>query len=141
MLPINCERCHKVFQPTANQKECPTCKQADELDFRRIKDYLYDHPGATASEVATVLNVSMRVIKFYLKEERLEIIGKNNNFLECENCAKPIPTGHYCPACLQEFHNKTLAMNSEAAANYKRMNPEKFPDEWSLRFVTKSKKR
>ncbi len=99
MLPINCVRCHRVFEPAAGEKLCPICHEEDENSYRRIREYLYDHPGATAAEVANELDVTMRLIKHYLREGRLEVVGEANAFFTCEKCGVPIKTGHYCDLC------------------------------------------
>lgn len=99
MLPINCTRCHRVFEPLAGEELCPICHEKDESSYRRIREYLYDHPGATAVEVANELDVTIKLIKHYLREGRLEIVGEVNVFFTCEKCGVPIRTGHYCDLC------------------------------------------
>jgi len=101
---INCERCGKTFNSSGFFNVCPVCTGLDEQDFLRIKEYLYEHPGAKLLDVVTDLNIPVRKIKRYLRENRLEILEKNNRFLFCEMCGKPIRSGQFCDTCYKEFH-------------------------------------
>jgi len=78
---------------------CPTCYENDENEFQKIKDYLNVHPCAKIFDVVADLNISIKQIKRYLRESRLEILEKDNHFLLCESCGKSIRTGRYCDEC------------------------------------------
>jgi len=83
---------------------CPECKRADEEDFKRVKEYLYENPGASLSQVSTALDVSVEKIKRFLREGRLEIVNQEGNFfLECERCGKAITTGRFCDECEKQI--------------------------------------
>lgn len=108
----NCRRCGKIFNYLGGEILCPVCKQQDEEDFKRVKDYLYEYPGATMSQIATDLEISVEKIKRYLRQGRLEIIGNEGNLiLECEMCGKSIKSGRYCDICEKELSGnlKSLA--------------------------------
>lgn len=108
----NCRKCGKIFNYIGGPSICPVCKELDEQDFKRVKEYLYDHPGATMSEVSTALEISVERIKSYLREGRLEIVGEQGNIvLECENCGKAIRSGRFCDEC-----SKSLSKGFEATA-------------------------
>lgn len=96
----NCRRCGKIFNYIGGPPICPACREMDEEDYKRVKEYLYQHPGASMTEVSTTLDVSIEKLKRFLKEGRLEIVGDDPNFvLECEICGKSIRTGRFCDAC------------------------------------------
>ncbi|MCX7746379.1 MAG: MerR family transcriptional regulator [Clostridia bacterium] len=96
----NCRRCGKIFTYTGGMQICHICKEQDEIDFRKVKEYLYNHPGATMSEVSSALEISVERIKGYLREGRLEIVGDMGNLiLECESCGKAIRSGRFCDEC------------------------------------------
>jgi len=100
----NCKRCNKIFNYLGGAQICPICKEADEADFRKVKDYLYDNPGATMSQISMELGISVEKITRYLREGRLEIVDNNGNLvLECEKCGKSIRTGRYCEECTREL--------------------------------------
>lgn len=103
----NCRRCGRIYNYIGGIPICPACKEADEENFKKVKEYLYKSPGATLSEVSTELDISVERIKGYLKEGRLEIIGGEGNLvLECENCGKAIRTGRFCDQCSKEITNE-----------------------------------
>lgn len=95
----NCKRCGRIYTYIGGPPICPTCIEQDEADFRRVKEYLYNNPGASMSEVSEVLEVSVEKITRFLKDGRLEIVGDSNLILECESCGKSIKTGRYCQEC------------------------------------------
>ncbi len=114
MSMINCEHCGKVFNSSGFFKVCPVCMERDENDFAKIKEYLYERPCSKIFDVSNDLNISVKKIKRYLRENRLEIIEKNNHFLFCEMCGKPIQSGNYCDECYREFHRdfKTIYIDN-----------------------------
>ncbi|MFZ5986022.1 MAG: MerR family transcriptional regulator [Bacillota bacterium] len=102
----NCKICGKIYNYIGGSPVCQDCRQQDEADFKRVKEYLYDHPGATIFEVSKELEVSVQKIKGYLKEGRLEIVGEEGNMiLECESCGKSIKTGRFCNDCAKGLAN------------------------------------
>ncbi|MDI9513634.1 MAG: MerR family transcriptional regulator [Clostridiaceae bacterium] len=102
MANYECQRCYRMFQRVGIENVCPVCAPLDEVDFRKIKEFLTEHPGASSNEVMRHTGVSLRQIKRYLKEERLEIVGDNKGFLRCEICGKPLNSGRFCDFCYKE---------------------------------------
>lgn len=108
----NCRKCGKIFTYLGGAPICPACKQVDEEDFKRIKEYLYKNPGAGLNQVSVELDIGVEKIKRFLKEGRLEIVSTEGNmFLECENCGKSIKSGRYCDDC-----EKDMAANFKSTA-------------------------
>jgi flagellar operon protein (TIGR03826 family) len=100
----NCKWCGKIFNYIGGMPVCPSCREKDEENFRKVKQYLYDYPGASISQISNELEVSVSRIKEYLRDGRLEIVGDSANmFLECERCGKSIKTGKYCDECEKEL--------------------------------------
>lgn len=100
----NCKKCGKIFNYIGGAPICQVCRQEDEEDFQKVKEYLYRNPGANITLVSTELDVSIAKIKRFLKEGRLEITGDEGNMiLECENCGKAIKSGRFCEACEREL--------------------------------------
>ena len=102
---INCKKCSKIMNyQGVGSRICNDCKQEEEQIFAKIKDYLYRNSGATLSQVANELQVSVQKIKLFLKEGRLEICETEGNILlECEKCGKSIRTGRLCDDCSRDF--------------------------------------
>lgn len=97
-----CAICGRVYEKTGFRAVCPDCIEKDMEVFDRIRDYLYIHPRAKVFEVSNNLDIPVPVIKRYLREGRLEIIEKENQFLKCEKCGKPICSGTQCSDCLKQ---------------------------------------
>lgn len=96
----NCKKCGRIFNYIGGIQYCPACRDKDEQDYKRVKEYLYENPKATVSQISMDLDISVEQIKRYLREGRLEIVGDEGNlFLECEACGKAIRSGRFCPEC------------------------------------------
>lgn len=118
----NCRRCGRVFNYIGGAPICMDCKNADEAVFKRIKEYLYDFPGATLSQVATDCDVTVEKIKMFLREGRLEITEGSNIILECEKCGKSIKTGRFCDECQHQLHSdisNTAKQSRQKEADFK----------------------
>ncbi|NLX64996.1 MAG: hypothetical protein GX022_09540 [Clostridiaceae bacterium] len=102
MANHECARCHRLFEKVAFEEVCPTCFAIEEEEFRRIKEFLTQYPGASSNEVMRHTGVSLKTIKRYLREDRLEIVGDNKGFIRCEICGKPINSGYFCDGCYKE---------------------------------------
>ncbi|HRS20182.1 MAG TPA: MerR family transcriptional regulator, partial [Clostridia bacterium] len=77
----------------------------EENEFKVVKEYIYDNPGATISEVSQETGVTVEKIMRFLREERLEIKSENCNLmLECERCGRAIKTGRFCENCKEQIN-------------------------------------
>ena len=95
----NCPQCGKIFV-SQFAEVCNICQKEQEAEFARVKDYLYENPGAIVQEVSDATEVPTEKIFRYLREGRLTLSANNSNFmLNCENCDKQILTGRYCDSC------------------------------------------
>ena len=102
----NCPRCGKLFA-YIGRAICNRCVEQEEEEFKVVKEYIYDNPGATVFEVSDVTGVAVEKILRFLREERLEITSENSNLiLECEKCGAPIKTGRYCEQCRASLTNE-----------------------------------
>ncbi|WP_058486032.1 hypothetical protein [Defluviitalea phaphyphila] len=117
MKLVNCKRCGKLFQYNGISQYCPVCMRYDEENFKKIKEYLYEHPKATLFQVAEDLDIPVKMIEHYLKEGRLEIVESENLFLKCEICGTSIKSGRYCDKCVRYLDSDLKKAASEAARN------------------------
>jgi flagellar operon protein (TIGR03826 family) len=136
----NCKRCGHIFNYIGGMPICPTCKGMDEEDFKRVKAYLWDNPGATLSEVSSVLEISVEKIKAFLKEGRLEIIGdaEGNMILECEKCGKSIKSGRLCDECTKGLTNELRYTASQMSSEVS--GAEKSKKAVGMRYLNKDGK-
>lgn len=103
MEVINCKKCNRLFQYVAGRRICPACKDEEEKEFKKLKDYLYDHPKATMLEISEATEISVSTIQHYLREGRLIITNDSPLGIECEKCGAEIKTGRFCERCAYEL--------------------------------------
>ncbi len=95
----NCPRCGRIFTYIASPI-CGNCIEVEESEFKVVKEYIYDNPGATIAEVSRETEVTVEKIMKFLRDERLELRSENSNLiLECEKCGRPINSGRFCESC------------------------------------------
>lgn len=136
----NCRRCGKIFNYLGGMVLCNPCRQLEEDDFKRVKEYLYNNPKASLSQVSVELDVSVEKIKRYLREGRLEIVGNEGGLLlECESCGSPIKSGQFCNACRATLSGE---LKREAAKIDKSISRNEFSKQSSgLRYLYKDDKK
>lgn len=126
---VNCKICGKLFQSNTLARVCQNCAEQDEKNYKILRDYLVEHPKASIYEVATNLDISINKIKFYLKEGRIEIVEKDNQFLLCEMCKRPIHSGRCCDECLNKHsthdYKSAFVGNSNPKSNSKSSSDKK----------------
>lgn len=99
----NCKKCGRVFADD-NFELCPICRSNDDEEYRKVKDFLYDNPGADIQLVSEKTGVDTKKILKYLREGKLEIREDSPNLiLDCERCGTPIKTGRFCDKCILEM--------------------------------------
>lgn len=103
-----CKRCKKLFQYVTGPAVCPRCKEVEEQQFQRVKEYLIENPGASLNVVNEETGVSVQLIQYFLKQGRLQVAPGSPISLECEKCGKPITTGRYCKACQGQLYQELV---------------------------------
>lgn len=121
---INCEKCGRMFKTIAGIKLCGRCRESDDDMFKVVREYIYDDPGATVSEVSQATEVPEEKILNFLREGRL--VSKGDAMLiDCEKCGKPIASGKYCGSCTQK-------MSKDLKDAAKKIQAEIKPDKHNL---------
>jgi hypothetical protein len=74
------------------------------IDFRVVRDYIYESKKTNIDVVAKETGVAKQKIHFLLKEgwltlDESEVVG----MLTCEGCKKPIFTGRFCDECKANY--------------------------------------
>lgn len=101
----NCSRCKKIYKYDGF-RICHSCRQDDEKDFQRIKEYLDENPGGNISDVVDATGIDSKKVIEFLREGRLELEGGGALVLDCERCGAPITTGRYCKKCTAELQKE-----------------------------------
>lgn len=95
-----CRNCGKLYNYLgANTPFCPMCMKRLEEKFEECKKYIKDNPGANIQEVSDNTECSVKIIKQWVREERLSFAEGTVGGIECESCGTSILTGRFCNAC------------------------------------------
>jgi len=96
--------------------------ELDEM-YKKVRDYLYDHPNATMVEVSEATGVEEKIILEFLREGRLEL-KEPSPVLTCERCGKPITTGRMCKECLAVFERGLKKGLNESVRKVSDLKPD-----------------
>lgn len=103
----NCRSCGRLFNYMGNSL-CNACQQKLEDKFHEVKIFIDEHPEATVNQVAEEMDISVKQIKQWIREERLVLSEASADGILCEYCGIPIRSGRYCDKCKAHVQN-TLA--------------------------------
>ena len=95
----NCKGCGRLFNYIGSTPLCPACMKKLDEKYAQVKEYIYDHPGASINEVSEENDVSVNQIKKWVREERLSFSDDSPVGIACEGCGKMIKTGRFCKEC------------------------------------------
>ena len=112
MNVTNCRSCGRLFNVLNDEKLCPECRKKLEDKFQDVKRYLQENPNSSMETVAREMDVSIKQIKQWVREERLILSEASEAGITCECCGKMIRTGKYCDECKM---NMTMKLRSAFA--------------------------
>lgn len=117
----NCRRCGKMFVYVGRDL-CPECREEDERDFDRVREYLRRHPRADIEELHQETGVEREKILGFLREGRLEVDRDGiSSVYRCRICGKVISHGRICLDCLEKF--KKPLPGKEGELEYENRRP------------------
>ncbi len=102
---VTCKYCGKLFNYIQGQRICPACAKKMDEKFMEVKKYVYDHPKVEINELSHELDVPIRQIKQWIREERLCFSEDSPIGIECECCGATIKTGRFCKKCKDKLAN------------------------------------
>lgn len=129
----NCKRCGRMFNVLSGEELCPVCKKSVDDEFAKVKEYVLENKGASVEKVAKDNDVSMKKIRQWIKEERLELTDPLLSGITCEKCGIPICTGRYCEGCKANMANSL--MNAFEKPKPQAAAPKKQPRDQKMRFL------
>ena len=100
----NCAKCKKVFVKISSPI-CEDCAKEEEGLFKKVEEYLRDHPDSTVLKISEETGVSTKKIYSYLREGRLEVSEKSGG-IGCRMCSEPISSGNYCDNCKKKINQE-----------------------------------
>lgn len=101
----NCRKCGKLFNYVAGPFTCPQCREALEVKFKEVKEYIGKNPGVGIHEVSRECDVEVNQIQQWLREERLQFAEGSMVQLQCESCGISIRSGRFCDKCKNNLAN------------------------------------
>ena len=101
----NCRKCKRIFNYVMGPVLCSKCREEEEEKFQEVKKYVIDNPGSGMQEVSEACDVSINLIRQWLREERLVLSEKSPMGISCEHCGKMIKSGRFCPQCRTSMTN------------------------------------
>lgn len=131
---ISCKNCGRLFNYMQGDRVCPECIKKMDEKFAEVKKYVRDNPRVDINVLSSEMDVSIRQIKRWIREERLCFTDESPIGLNCENCGKTIKTGRYCKACKDQMTTRL-----QGAAGMKQptpQQPKKSATENKMRFLT-----
>lgn len=100
---VSCKECGKLFNFIRGQRVCPACSRKLEDKFMKVKKYVREHPNVDVKELSEEMDVSVRQINRWVREERLVFSDDSPVGLPCESCGVTIKTGRFCDKCKAEL--------------------------------------
>ena len=117
----NCRKCKRIFNYVMGPVLCPRCREEEEEKFQEVKKYVIENPGSGIQEVSEACDVSVNLIRQWLREERLVLSDESPMGINCEHCGRMIKSGRFCSECKSTMTN---ALNS-AIGGATRIQPKK----------------
>ena len=106
-----CKNCGRLYNYIGKiTPVCPVCMKALEEKFEACRKFIKENPGANIQKVSDETGVSMRMLKQWVREERLSFAEGTLVGIECENCGANILTGRFCQKCKQNLANRLSNM-------------------------------
>ncbi len=119
----NCRRCGKIFSYNGNHI-CTECVEKEEEEFKIVKEYIYDHPKCSVTEVSEATGVTAKTIMNFLRQDRLEAVEGMSNLLTCEKCGVPIKSGRYCESCVDKLKKETSKLLNESESTVSKVKSQ-----------------
>jgi len=110
----NCDICGKLFLYNGSNSICPDCFNNEEKDFELVKDYLWDHPKASLTQVCEETGVKESKVLKYLREGRISLADDSDIKANCEICGVAIAYGRICTNCAKQLQNAAQGSTSKA---------------------------
>lgn len=101
----NCKSCGRLFNYMSGPPICSNCQRKLEEKFQEVKAYIEANPHCGVHQVAEEMDVSVKQIKQWIREERLTLTSAGADGITCEQCGSPICTGRFCDKCKASMAN------------------------------------
>ncbi|MBC7958530.1 MAG: flagellar protein [Vallitaleaceae bacterium] len=132
----NCSKCNKIFNYVTGPSICVDCRKSMDELFKEVRIYIRRNPRSQIGEVAEACSCDIKMIRQWIREERLSFSEDSAIGIECEGCGKTIKTGRFCEACKADVSNRLGTAYKKVEV--KEENPYENKDKSSqMRFLNK----
>lgn len=112
--PVKCEKCGgKLFYAGGGMYSCEECEHTMFDDFGKVKLYLEEHGPTPLAIIAEDTKIEPKVIEYFLRKGRVEIIEGSQYYIDCEKCGCAIRYGRFCPECTRQLAGGIKAVFNE----------------------------
>ena len=112
-----CRSCGKIFTYITGIALCDACKKKREEQFQEAKKFINENRGATIDEVTEATGISQKLIRQWVKEERLVLSADSPIVFHCEHCGAVIRTGRFCEECKNKLGNNLDRLTSKPGSS------------------------
>jgi DNA-directed RNA polymerase subunit RPC12/RpoP len=123
MALVNCIRCGNVFAPERDTNVCPECVAKENVDLKKVTEYLRDYPLANAMEVSDRTGVSAVQIFRFVKQGSL-ILSDPTEAYKCRMCGKDVKKGTLCQDCLDKVKDLKEAIEKKKKRDHEKKRKE-----------------
>ena len=124
----NCRKCKKLFNYVVGPIVCPSCREALEAEFQKVKKYVQENRHSDIRTVSEECDVPVDQIRQWVREERLEFSDDSTVGLNCEKCGRMIKSGRYCDDCKRDMtqsFSRVMAAGRGTTAAPQKPKPDK----------------
>ncbi|RQD72052.1 MAG: flagellar protein [Tindallia sp. MSAO_Bac2] len=115
----NCPSCGRlVMGQSEGELLCKRCAKEEGDPYKRVRDYVYDHRGATVLETEAATGVSRALILQYVKEGRISLMDNRSILKVCQGCGIAIDYGEYCRDCKKKNIELELKKKGDASKSF-----------------------
>lgn len=107
-----CLSCGNMFLEIRKSDLCPECLSKEAGSFQKVKEYLIDYPGSTATDISKFTGIAESLIVRWYEDGRLEKSSLKAN-IKCKICSRPITHGEICKNCSDEMTKPMVKTNEE----------------------------
>ena len=100
-----CANCGRLFNYIRGDRICTNCQKSLDDKFTEVKKYVRENPNVGINELSKEMDVSIRQIHRWVREERLVFSDDSPIGIPCECCGVTIKTGRFCEACKKQMAN------------------------------------
>ena len=70
----NCRKCNAMFATNEKEILCKRCREEEDQIFKMVRDYVYENPGTSVSELAVMFNLSVKRIDRYIRDGGFNVV-------------------------------------------------------------------